>query len=466
MTTAALDADLGTFGSDADPSFLIHYEDDSQYRDLESWVNSNGDIKRDLEHVNLMVISASWEDIGLRERGYGAVSINQLSGGLQANDYVDYIDGNFEVDLPTPIDELDAEDEWSFDADISWPQRASLMASTLEWSPSPSGIDGLAFDGDAPETDLTDSRELVRADDDLIDEIDTGDLTIAVIDTGVDDGSTFGDRILEESTDFTSSDDPTGVDVVEDSDGHGTWVAVCMAGEDGFLPDADILALKALDDGGGETGDIVAAVDKAIEEEVDVACLSLGSPLPSPALAEALADAYDAGVLCVVAVGNDRYGSVFTNAPASSTDGFGVQACNVPEDGDRADTQLAYFGNIGPDPQTGVNPELAAPGMAITADLPGGESTLSGTSMSAPHVAGGAGLVIASEETDVDETWGRLTKTGYPLEHAGETEAEYGLLDVQAAIDNEEPDEDREDVRSSEAQVRDEFNRLLSNVLG
>ncbi|SDL08734.1 S8 family peptidase [Natronorubrum texcoconense] len=464
LTNTVLEADLETFGSDADPSFLIHYQGDDEREQLESWVDSNAVKKRELENVNLMAISASWEDIGLQQRGYGPASINQISGGVQENDYVDYIDANMSVEVPEPIDELEGSDAWSYD--FGWRRTAALMVRTRSWSPTPDGIEGLAFDGDAPEATIPEARDLVRADDDLIDSVDTSELTIAVIDTGVNDGSTFGDRILPESTDFTSDSDPTGIDAVADGDGHGTWVAACMAGSDGFAPDAGILGLKALgDDGGGQTKDIVAAVDKAIEEEADIVCLSLGSPLPSQALADALADARDAGVFCVVAVGNDRFVTVFTNSPADADDGFGVNASNVPESGDRDDTKPAYFGNTAPDPDTGNGPELVAPGMNITAELPSGPSTLSGTSMAAPMVGGGAALLRASEGTDVDETWDRLTATGHPLEHAGETEAEFGLLDVQAAIDDDEPDDDRDEIRSAEAEARDAFNETLSTIL-
>lgn len=483
LSAAALssEVDIKRFG-DSNPSFVFMCPDADSYQSLQSWANSSDDrtVKRELPSVNMMSISMPWSEVGVQQYSAGVgdfdVGLERIDGGAQALDYVDTIDANQVLSRPEPIDELEGEDAWSFD--FGFRQQVGLLAQTGSWNPTPEAT-GLAFDGDAPEATLTDSRAHVRADDTVLSGVDTSGLTVAVIDTGVNTGSTLSEsRLHGESTGFAKDGNPTvateGTDAVADGDGHGTWVAHCLAGSNGFAPDATVLGLKVLgDDGSGQTADIIAGIEQAIDVGADVACLSLGSPQWSAALAEALAEARQAGVFCAVAVGNDRYGSVFVNSPADADAGFPVQACNVPDSGNRDDTKLAYFGNTGLDPGStdlsggeseGAVPLLAAPGMSITIELPSGLSTLSGTSMAAPHVTGGA-AVLRAAGYGVDETWTRLTEYAYPLPNAGSTEAKHGLLDVQAAIEGTEPSDDPADVRTDEAAARDDFNEALSTVL-
>ncbi len=477
LTAAALSprTNIQTYG-DSKPSFVVKYADQDGRDSLLSWVNSSDDreLKRDHPTVGMMTIAAPWDEIGLKQYRFG---FERISGGAQSLGYVDWIDANQVMSRPSPIGSLETPDSVSLD--IGPLKTMHLRARTQSWNPTPE-TSGLAFDGDATEATLTESRAHVRASDSVLSGVDTSNLTIAVIDTGLNTGTNLPEsRLHAESTGFAKDGDPTyssdGTDAVADGDGHGTWVSHCIAGANGFAPSATVLALKALgDDGSGTTGDIVAGIEKAIDVGADVACLSLGSPQWSDALAKALADAREAGVFCAIAVGNSRYSTVWVSSPADAEAGFGVQACNVPESGNRDDTQLAYFGNTGPDPGStdlsggeseGVVPLLAAPGMKVTVEQPSGAKTLSGTSMAAPHVAGGAAVLRAAGHT-VDETWSRLTTCAYPLPNAGKTEAKHGLMDVEAALEGTEPDSEPADVRTSEAQSRDAFNETLSTVSG
>ncbi|ADB63906.1 peptidase S8 and S53 subtilisin kexin sedolisin (plasmid) [Haloterrigena turkmenica DSM 5511] len=482
LTLAALDAEnIKTFG-DLNPSFVFFYSDDSARSSLQSWVDSSDDrvLKRDHPTVGMMTISMPWSEVGLKQYSAGVgdydVGLERIDGGAQALEYVDTIDANMVMSRPEPLEELEGTGVASLD--LGFREKVSMLAETGAWNPTPETA-GLAFDEDAPEATLSESRAHVRADDTVLSGVDTSSLTVAVIDTGVNTGLNLDEsRLHGESTGYAKDGDPTyseeGTDAITDGDGHGTWVAHCIAGSNGFAPDATVLGLKVLgDDGSGDTKDIIAGIEKAIDVGADVACLSLGSPQWSESLAAALNDAREAGVFCAVAVGNDRYGTVWVASPADADGGFGVQACNVPESGDRDDTELAYFGNTGPDPGStdlsggdseGAVPLLAAPGMSITIELPSGLSTLSGTSMAAPHVAGGAAVSRAAGY-GVDETWSRLIKYAYPLPNAGATEAKHGLLDVQALLEGTEPADDPADVRTVEAAARDDFNESLSTVL-
>ncbi len=468
---ASSEADIKHY--DEGPSFLFPYEDADQRKSIESYVTSNdGRVLRDLDSVGLIAAAVPWEAAG-RQSAYGFA---YWSGGFDGLSYIDYADANTTLSIPTPIEDLSAPSDVGHDLDFR-----EQAAMTLQSAGREPDLSGLAFDEDAPEATLTEARDLVRASDTFLTGIDTSGVTFESIDTGANDDPIFEDssgnlRFADPSTGFALDGDPTvgedGPSAVADGDGHGSWVTGCVVGSNGYGPDAEIAVAKSLgDNGSGETHDIVAGLELAIEESVDVVCMSLGSPQWSQALADALDKAWDAGVCPVVAVGNDRYATTFVASPASDDDAFGVNATNVPESGDRDDAKIAYFGNIGPHPglgdfsggkSRGATPKLAAPGMNVRVEPFG---ALTGTSMAAPMVAGGA-LVLAAEGYTNEEIWDRLTACAYPLPNAGVTETEYGLLDVQAAVEGHEYEDSQEDVRNDAAIARDEFNRSYSDVRG
>lgn len=109
-------------------------------------------------------------------------------------------------------------------------------------------------------------------------------------------------------------------DSARDDDGHGTHTSTTAAGNadvrasilgadrgvvSGIAPDAQVIAYKAIGSAGGYASDIVAAVDQAVLDGVDVLNLSLGGP-PDTVSPEALAlmNASDAGVHVAASVGN------------------------------------------------------------------------------------------------------------------------------------------------------------------
>jgi len=125
-----------------------------------------------------------------------------------------------------------------------------------------------------------------------------------------------------------------------DAAGHGTHVATTIAGNSvdaslfgtkvarvsGLAPRARIAIYKAcwMEPGGDEptcsTSDLARAVDDAVADGVDIINYSLGTTLTDLAAPDGLAllNAFDAGVLTVVAAGNDGpdYGTI--TAPSSA----------------------------------------------------------------------------------------------------------------------------------------------------
>jgi len=224
---------------------------------------------------------------------------------------------------------------------------------------------------------------------------------------------------------------------------------------------------RALDheDGSGAVADIATAVRAATDAGADATCMSLGSPLYTEELADAIAYATEHGNTIVVASGNDRMVSRFVAYPAADPNTLSVSATDVPASGDPTDVRSASFANVGPSPGTvnfsegetsGVEVDIAAPGMAQEAQLDSGTTTLSGTSMAAPDVAGAAAL-LATE--GVDDPAERLRETARPVPNLAPAESRHGLLDIQAALQNDQPEDEPADVLTDDAELRDDIFR-------
>ena len=196
---------------------------------------------------------------------------------------------------------------------------------------------------------------------------------------------------------------------------HGTHVAGIAAGNhrtqasggalvSGVAPRAYIGNYKALvgtDSGlspNGNAPEIVAAIEAAVRDGMDVLNLSIGEPEIEPrrdVVALALDAAAEAGVVSVVAAGNDYndVGAGSVGSPANSARAITVGAVGI--DGSPAVGTHADFSSVGPTPiSLRLKPDVAAPGVEILSAAPSGWASLSGTSMASPHVAGAAALLV------------------------------------------------------------------------
>jgi subtilisin len=198
----------------------------------------------------------------------------------------------------------------------------------------------------------------------------------------------------------------------EDDDGHGTHCAGIVAatlingvGVKGYVPKAEIRAYRvfAKNSDGAETFDIAKAIARAVEDKCDIISMSLGSNTPQSAIRTRVEHAYDKGVLCIAATGNEGRAVAF---PAAFPSVVGVGAFgkfqSYPDDTLHKATETNL---ISPDGQYyyakfsnfGENLDLCAPGVAILSTVPGGGySAWDGTSMACPQVAGMAALALAA----------------------------------------------------------------------
>ncbi len=267
-------------------------------------------------------------------------------------------------------------------------------------------------------------------------------INIAILDTGVDnEHETFEGRFIAGvdcvggcgtyTTEEDSGGDP------DDRNGHGTHTASTALGtggetdEDGdgepdyigVAPEARLVDVKVMTDlgaGGNILQGIEWCTDHADEDwgsgtaGIQIMSMSVGTgggSDGSDTLSQAANMAVAAGIVAVAAMGNDGDNEV--PAPAAGDWVIAVGATDDQDTVDRDGDPVASYSNYGPREDDGdddrwdeLKPDVVAPGSGIraAAGAPApftiatdGYSTQSGTSMSCPHVAGLAALMLQDD---------------------------------------------------------------------
>ncbi|MBW8330832.1 MAG: S8 family peptidase [Prolixibacteraceae bacterium] len=209
----------------------------------------------------------------------------------------------------------------------------------------------------------------------------TGPNVAWIIDTGIDLDHPDLNVDLTHGWNFV-----TGTLNADDDNGHGSHCAGIVAAEDntigvvGVAAGATVVPVKVLNKrGSGAYSAIIAGVNfvAANGKSGDVANMSLGGPYYL-ALNQAVSNAAGKGILFSLAAGNEST-DAGTKSPAS-TNGPNIYTVSAMDSADK----FAYFSNYGNPPI-----DYCAPGVSIYSTYKGGGyTTLSGTSMAAPHVAG------------------------------------------------------------------------------
>ena len=340
-------------------------------------------------------------------------------------------------------------------------------------------------------------------------------VVIAVLDTGVDnehralndfddvdddpdsDPTSYSDQKWVAGYDATSSaSNPDGTVDPDDGQGHGTHVAATALGTGGAERvhtgsgmGAYLVDIKVLTDSGGTNSQAsLNGIQWMINNKdtdwgnnessrgIDVASMSFGS-LSSPlnpddegdngsgAEARLVNDARDAGIVCVVAMGND--GTKRVPSPASADGAISIGAVNDRNTVNRTDDVMASYSNWGPRLDDGdddewdeLKPDLTSYGSGITSataatgpSFPGqperpladnGYDSKDGTSMATPLVSGiVASLLQADDSLTPEEIRNILRNSSEARGSATEPDISnrwnekwgFGLVDASCALD-------------------------------
>ncbi|MGE0761782.1 MAG: S8 family peptidase [Bdellovibrionales bacterium] len=345
----------------------------------------------------------------------GNVDYETLASGLESQ--VEYIEPNFKVRAEASMDRY------------SWPNDRLFFKqwalNNIGQSP-PFGLPGT----EGADMDLLKGWSITKGSKQVV---------VAVIDTGVDythpdlkDNMWVNEKESEQKGGVPGRDDDgngliddvygydfysggrqeikfgaPGDNEPMDEDGHGTHCAGSIGaisgnaqGIVGMNQQVSIMALRFLGAGGGSTVDAVRAIYYAIDKKANVMSNSWGGGGDSKLLRDAIADAQKAGILFVVAAGNDGSNiDIKPSYPASyDKDSRGNPLTNILSVGasDNQDNP-AEFSNYG---HEGV--DVFAPGVHIVSTYPVAlaqarpYAVMSGTSMAAPYVSGLAVLMMAN----------------------------------------------------------------------
>jgi subtilisin family serine protease len=230
-----------------------------------------------------------------------------------------------------------------------------------------------------------------------------------IIDTGVDETHADLNVVNHVNCNGTRCKNASGRNI--DCNGHGTHVAGTVAAKDdtndvvGVAPGAPLIGVKVLDCGGfGSNSRIIEGIDWVTRNAVKpaIANLSLDGPR-SRALNNAVRNSARSGVFYSVAAGNaDRSACKHSPASAGAGENNGiVTTAAINKSG--AEAQWSNHGSC---------VDLWAPGVDILSTRSGGgTTTLSGTSMAAPHVGGTGALYLANNTGATPVTVESVLKT-------------------------------------------------------
>ena len=305
---------------------------------------------------------------------------------------------------------------------------------------------------------------------------------VAVIDTGVNYNHVdLADHLWDGGSELPYH----GYDVYNndnnpmDDHGHGSHCSGTVLGDGtagsqtGMAPEATLMCVKCLGaDGNGGAQNISAGIQWAVEHGCDLFSMSLGLPnstIPDRTLLRHTCEAaLDAGIVAAIAAGNEGNQTWMypvpnnVRVPGSCPPPYmdevqgenpGGLTCSVCVGAVDYNDNAAYFTSRGPvtwqntefadypyQPGIGlIRPDVCAPGVDIKSlNYLGntGYTTMSGTSMATPCVAGCMALMLSKDiNLTPSEVCRILEETAVPLDSGKSNTYGFGRVNVLAAVD-------------------------------
>ena len=267
---------------------------------------------------------------------------------------------------------------------------------------------------------------------------------VAVLDTGIFPHRDFGDRIIEFKDMVKRREGPY------DDNGHGSHIsgiiggsgAACAGRYRGVAPGCSLVAVKVLDaKGNGYASDVLAGLHYIIDNRrrlgIRIVNISVGSfsrrgMSENSALVKGVNAAWDAGLMVVVAAGNNGPGRHTITTPGISRKVITVGCSDDHKEVEVFGNKMIDYSGRGPTNACICKPDIVAPGCSIVScsNHPDGYMVKSGTSMSTPLVSAAFALLLEKypDMTNRDvklRLWDRAVDMGLPRNQQGR-----GILDV------------------------------------
>ena len=216
----------------------------------------------------------------------------------------------------------------------------------------------------------------------------------------------------------------------DDDNGHGSHVAGIIAavnnsiGVVGVGYQIDLYAVKVLNsNGSGYVSDIIEGIQWSVNNGINVINMSLGTTSDIQSFHDAVTAAKNAGITVVSAAGNSGPGDNTVIYPAKYPESIAVAATNS------SDGQPSWSSR-------GPEVDIAAPGNSILSTYRGGGyTTLSGTSMATPHVAGAAAMVLSNHPGFTpSQVQTHLQNNAEVLPGLSSNQQGSGLVDAEKAV--------------------------------
>src|SRR4051794_22369716 len=294
---------------------------------------------------------------------------------------------------------------------------------------------------------------------------------VAVIDSGVVPVDGLSGSKVVYGPDLTLENNTSAKNL--DTYGHGTAMSSIIAGRDaaatgsyagdsadfvGMAPDSRIVSIKVADaKGQTDVSQAIAAIDWVVQNRnrnglnIRVLNMSFGTDgvqdYALDPLAFAAEQAWHKGIVVVVAVGNEGFGTSKVNNPAYDPYLLAVGSAATNGTATTADDVVSSFSNDGDGTR---NPDLVAPGEKVVGlRSPGSylDTTYptarigdrlfrgSGTSQASAVVSGAAALLIQQRPTArPDQIKALLTGTANPIPNATTAQQGSGLVDLTEAM--------------------------------